>query len=100
MPPASRLFRVRSLTQEEVEEVVGGRSGPGGARADRQLRERRQLRQLGQQVVQLLLDLVGELARVDPRGKDLLEILLLLLRGPLLLLLLRSRPGLRRLQGS
>ncbi len=66
--------------------------GVGGACGSR-----RQLRELGKQVLELLLDLVRELVRVDARREDLLELVLQLL-GCLstLLLLLRCRRRRRR----
>src|SRR3954469_8378824 len=100
MLPASRLFRVRSLPEEEVEDAVGGRAAWRSrvrVQGLRQLGQRRQLRQLRQEVMQLLLGVLRELVRVDAGRQDFLETLLQLLRG---LLLRRRRRSTRRAQGS
>src|SRR5215216_7640357 len=82
MQPASRLLRFRSLTQEEVEEVVGGRPAGGAAvevQALRDVGKRRELRHLRQvqQVLELLHSVVLDLVRVGDAVENLVQLLLL-----------------------
>ena len=68
---------------------VGEPLAPGRVRVGQLSGE---LRKLREQVLQLLLDLVRQLVRVDAGRQDLLEVLLLLRRLGLRLLLLLGAP--------
>src|SRR5512144_1779513 len=71
-----------SLAQEEVEEVVRARAGRGARVEVRALRQLGKLWERGEllQLLQLLLGVPPDLAGIDPL-EDLLDLLLLLLRG-------------------